>query len=104
MSEDEKARSAVAQVIELAELRLRIAALEAEREPLEFKLSQAVRYDEAKTQRIKQLEAELGDWRLLRDPEHLCNQIAEGVPAQLDLRHVQRLLVLLQLAAEIDEQ
>lgn len=100
MSNSESKRSTCSEFIELAELRAKIAVLESERAPREQKLSLAVSFDAAKSLRIKQLENELAEWRKLRDPGHLFDQLASGVPAQLHMAQVQQLLAILQVGAE----
>ncbi|PIL42356.1 hypothetical protein CR105_24535 [Massilia eurypsychrophila] len=81
-------------------LKWQITVLEEQAQIREHKLSLAVTYDAAKIARIKQLEAELVDWRKLRDPQYLVSQLKEGIPARLDVRHFQYLLVTAELAAE----
>lgn len=85
---------------DLIALRWRITVLEEQAQIREHKLAVAVRYDSAKVARIKQLEAELDDWRKLREPEYLANQLKEGIPARLGVQHFQHLLVMSELATE----
>lgn len=97
------ANEGAAAVSDLVALRWRISVLEEEAQIHKHKLALAVSYDAAKIARIKQLETELDDWRKLREPEYLVNQLKEGTPARLDLRqlqHLQHLQVMSELAAE----
>jgi hypothetical protein len=94
------ANEGAAAVSDLVALRWRISVLEEEAKIREHKLALAVSYDAAKIARITQLEAELADWRKLREPEYLTSQLKEGIPARLDLQHLQHLQVMFDLAAE----
>jgi hypothetical protein len=92
-------------VSDMLALKWRITVLEEQAQIREHKLSLAITYDAAKIARIKQLEAELEDWRKLRDPWYLRQQLEAGIPAQLDVTQVQYLLACFQVAAEgaVDE-
>lgn len=81
-------------------LQWRITVLEEQAQIREHKLSLAVTYDAAKIARIKQLEAELEDWRKLREPGYLTSQLKQGIPARLSLQQLQHLQVMSELAAE----
>jgi hypothetical protein len=94
------ANDGVSAISDLVALRWRITVLEEQAQIREHKLSLAVSYDAAKIARIKQLEAELDDWRKLREPGHLRQQLEAGFPAQLDVTQMQYLLACLQVAAE----
>lgn len=87
-------------VSEMLALQWRITVLEERAQIREHKLALAVTYDAAKIARIKQLEAELEDWRKLRDPEYLTSQLKQGIPARLGLQQLQHLQVMSELAAE----
>lgn len=82
-----------ADISSLVSMQWRITVLEEQAQIREHKLALAVSYDSAKVARIRQLEAELADWRKLRDPEHLCAQLFNDIPARLELRHVEQLLL-----------